>query len=71
MKLDKAILAQRLDKAIALSGKTPFEISKEADCTWDSIRSWLKGKYYPNRGKLLRLAKVLGVSENWLRGKDK
>lgn len=66
------IFRQRLAEAIAKSGKSPDTIAAEAKISHYAIYSWLRGNCRtPNMVTLSSVADVLGVSLDWLWGRDR
>ena len=65
------IFKNRLRFAIARTGKTPKEVAAEAGISHFAIYSWLREEKSPNVYCLANVADVLGVSMDWLWGRDK
>ena len=63
-------IAQRIRKAMDVSGKKQADIVRETGLDKGSISSYLSGKYEPKQKAIFKLAKALGVSEAWLLGYD-
>ena len=68
--MDSDIFKKRLRIAIARSGKTPNEVAAEACISHFAIYSWLREEKSPNVYCLAAVADVLGVSMDWLWGRD-
>ena len=64
------IFKKRLRAAIARTGKTPNEVAAEAGISHFAIYSWLREEKSPNVYCLAAVADVLGVSMDWLWGRD-
>ena len=67
----RTLFRQRLVEAIAASGKSPNQVAKEAGVSHFAIYSWLREEKSPNVYCLANVAKVLGVSMDWLWGMDR
>jgi hypothetical protein len=75
----KAAFAKRLQNSLKESGRTvsPTDLSAEFNARFDgpnvhihSCRKWLLGDAIPTQEKLVVLAKMLGVTPDWLRFGD-
>lgn len=66
----KDTFANRLQKAINLSGLKPIEVANKAGLDKSLISCYLSGKYKAGEDNLTKLANVLNVSEAWLEGYD-
>ena len=65
------IFKNRLRFAIARSGKTPNEVAAEACISHFAIYSWLReNDRIPNAFNLACVADALGVSMDWLWGRE-
>lgn len=65
-----APISQRLRTALALSGKTQADLSRETGIDASAISRYLKGTYSPKSTALYKLALALDVSDMWLAGYD-
>lgn len=63
-----AIFADRLKEARIAKGLTQKELAAKAEVASASYSAYEKGKNFPPLDSALRLAKVLGVSLDWLCG---
>ena len=66
----KDTFANRLQKAINLSGLKPIEVANKTGLDKSLISCYLSGKYNAGDENLEKLANVLNVNEAWLRGYD-
>ena len=66
----QTLFRQRIRQAIAKSGKTPNEVAHEAGISHYAIYSWLREERTPNVFCLAKVADVLGVSMDWLWGRE-
>ena len=66
----KETFANRLQKAINISGLKPIEVANKTGLDKSLISCYLSGKYKPGEDNLSKLAEVLNVSEIWLQGYD-
>ena len=66
----KDTFANRLQKAINLSGLKPIEVASKTGLDKSLISCYLSGKYKAGDDNLAKLANVLNVSEAWLQGYD-
>lgn len=66
----KDTFANRLQKAINLSGLKPIEVANKTGLDKSLISCYLSGKYKAGNDNLEKLANVLNVSEIWLQGYD-
>ena len=66
----KDTFANRLQKAINLSGLKPIEVASRTGLDKSLISCYLSGKYKAGDNNLAKLANVLNVSEAWLQGYD-
>lgn len=61
---------ERINKALALTGYRPSELSERSGIDRGSISHYLKGDYKPAMPALRKLAAALNVTVDWLLGKD-
>lgn len=67
-----SIFRQRLMEAIVKSGKSSDQVAREAGISHYCMYSWLhESNRVPNSYNLACVADVLGVSMDWLWGRDK
>lgn len=64
------IFVQRLREAMFLSGKRQKDICEATGFTDGQMSSWFNGRYRPNAEKMAQIAKCLGVSVDYLVGKE-
>lgn len=64
------IFVQRLRQAMFLAEKKQKDICDATGYTDGQLSAWYNGKYRPNAEKMAKLAKVLGVSVDYLLGKE-
>ena len=69
--MDGTVFKNRLRAAIAKSGKSPDKIAAEAGVSHYAIYSWMREQKCPNVYCLAKVADVLGVSMDWLWGRDR
>lgn len=58
----------RLRDRLAAKKLSQTELSKEMHTTQQHISSWIRGQKSPTANKLEQLARLLGVSSDWLLG---
>lgn len=68
--MNQSEFVDRLNRAIASSGKNQAEVAREAGMAPARITDYLKKRYVPKNDGLHALAKVLGVDADWLAGED-
>ena len=69
--MSMTIFRQRLTEAIVASGKSPNQVAKEAGVSHFCIYSWMReNDRMPNAFNLACIADALGVSMDWLWGRD-
>ena len=64
------IFAERLRKAMFMEGLRQVDLCEKTGIDKGSIHHYLNGTYNPNGEKLTKLAAALGVSPDWLLGRD-
>lgn len=65
-----ATIAERLNEAIKLKGKKQIDLVQGTGVNKSTISRYLRGEREPKQTALLKLARVLDVSEAWLLGFD-
>jgi len=65
-----ATIAERLNEAIKLKGKKQIDLVQGTGVNKSTISRYLRGEREPKQTALLKLARVLDVSEAWLMGFD-
>lgn len=65
-----ATTPERLREAMSDTNKKQIELSVETGLSHSTISRYLSGKVEPRQEAIIKLAKVLGVSEWWLWGYD-
>ena len=68
--MNENIIAERLRRAMFVKGMKQVELCEKTGIDKGSISHYLKGTYKPNGEKLTLLAKALGVTPDWLLGRD-
>lgn len=63
-------LADRLRVALLRDGRMATALCRDAGITPHTLRDYLAGKYMPKVDTASRLAAALGVSLDWLMGRD-
>ena len=61
---------ERLKEAMDAANKKQIELSTETGLSHSTISRYLSGKVEPRQEAVIKLSKVLGVSEWWLWGYD-
>lgn len=64
------IFVQRLREAMFLSGKRQKDICEATGYTDGQLSSWFNGRYRPNAEAMAKIAKYLGVTVDYLLGKE-
>ena len=64
------IFVQRMRQAMFLKGIRQADLAKATGFSDGQVSSWFNGKYRPNAEKISLIAKALGVSVDYLLGKD-
>lgn len=65
-----ATTPERLREAMNAANKKQIELSAETGLSHSTISRYLSGKVEPRQEAIIKLSKVLGVSEWWLWGYD-
>ena len=60
----------RIEEALNLRNMKRVDLSNKTGISKPTISNWINQKYQPKQESLLKMAKVLGVSEMWLAGYD-
>jgi len=60
----------RVGEALTIRGITQMELAEKSGIKKASINHWVKQRYQPKQVALLKMARVLEVSEMWLAGYD-
>ena len=63
-------LSLRLRYAASIKGISQTEISKETGASTHTVSFWFTGKCEPRLKQLCKMAKMLGVSTDWLLGME-
>ena len=63
-------LPLRLRYAASLKGISQTDICKETGVSTHTVSFWFTGKYEPRLKQLCKIAKMLGVSTDWLLGME-
>jgi len=61
---------ERLQQLRKKKGITQMQLAERLDVSFQTVSSWECGEYFPNMGKLPRLAQELGVSADYLLGDE-
>ena len=64
------IFVQRLRQAMFLSGLRQKDICEKTGFSDSQMSNWHKGRYRPNAEAMAKIAKALGVSVEYLLGKE-
>ena len=64
------IFVTQLRKAMFLRGMKQVELSRATGLTDSQISSWYNGRYRPNAEAMTKIAAALGVTTDYLLGKD-
>lgn len=64
------IFVTQLRKAMFLRGMKQVELSRETGLTDSQISSWYNGRYRPNAEAMTKIAAALGVTTDYLLGKE-
>ena len=65
-----ATISERLKAAMEYADTRQTELSQRTGIDRSAISSYLTGRYAPKQDNILKIARVLGVSEVWLMGYD-
>ena len=65
-----ATIAERLNEALRIRGKKQIDLVQGTGVNKSTISRYLRGEREPKQTALLKLARVLNVSEAWLLGFD-
>lgn len=68
--MEKYEKKNRIDEALNIRGLKQIELAEKAGIAKNSINHWIKQRYQPKQEPLLKMARVLDVSEMWLAGYD-
>lgn len=60
----------RIGEALSMLGWKQVDLVERTGIPKNSINAWVNQKYQPKQNSLMKMAKVLGVSEMWLAGYD-
>jgi len=60
----------RIEEALNIRGLKQIELAEKSGLPRTSINHWIKQRYQPKQAPLLKMARVLDVSEMWLAGYD-
>lgn len=63
-------VARRLKEALEIRNMKQSELSKATGIGKSSISTYLAGNYRPKQDNIMKMAKALNVSEEWLNGRD-
>ncbi|MBI3128150.1 MAG: helix-turn-helix domain-containing protein [Candidatus Tectomicrobia bacterium] len=63
-------VGKRIAQARKKRGLNPNQLARKADISWANLIRYEEGKNEPGAGKLLRIADALGVTVDWLLGRD-
>lgn len=61
----------KIQEFIRRSGLTQIEIAKALDVSAPTVSRWESGKFYPRKGKLLQLARLLNCTVDELLEEEK
>ena len=64
------IVRNRIREALQIRNMKQVELAEKTGIAKGTINNWLNNRYQPKQKALLKLAKVLDVSELWLAGYD-
>lgn len=70
MGCDLYLFVIRLRESIHRDGRTPASICRDAEIKPYVLREYLEGRRTPQYDTVCRLADALGVSLDWLMGRD-
>lgn len=60
----------RIAEALSIKGWKQVDLVERTGIAKSSINAWVKQNWQPKQKSLMKMAKVLGVSEMWLAGYD-
>lgn len=60
----------RINEALALRGMKKIDLAEKTGISKATVSHWCNQHYQPKQVSLMKLAKVLDVSEMWLAGYD-
>lgn len=60
----------RIAEALSIKGWKQVDLVERTGIAKSSINAWVKQNWQPKQKPLMKMAKVLGVSEMWLAGYD-
>lgn len=61
---------ERFEKLLKLRNLTTYRVCKENNISSSTMAAWKKGIYTPKQDKLQRIADYLGVTVDYLMGRD-
>lgn len=68
--MDNLEKRNRIREALALRNMKQVELCEKTGIKKSSVNNWLAQRWQPKQDALMRMAKVLDVSEMWLAGYD-
>lgn len=68
--MEKYEKKNRIEEALNIRGIKQVELMEKTGLSKASINHWIKQRYQPKQEPLLKMARVLDVSEMWLAGYD-
>ena len=67
---EKYLRQNRVKEALDVRGLKQVELCEKAQIKKASLNSWISQRWQPKQDSLLKMARVLDVSEMWLAGYD-
>lgn len=68
--MEQTVFQERLKRAIFLNGIKKSDLAERVGIDRSKISAYVSGRYKPNGETLTKIAAALGVSSEWLLGKD-
>lgn len=68
--MDKYERQNRIREALGLRGMKQVELCERAGIKKSSLNNWLSQRWQPKQEPIMKMARVLDVSEMWLAGYD-
>ncbi len=68
--MNNSTIRNRIREALQIRNMKQVELSEKTGIAKGTINNWLNNRYQPKQTPLMKMAKVLDVSELWLAGYD-
>lgn len=68
--MNNSTIRNRIREALQIRNMKQVELAEKTGIVKGTINNWLNNRYQPKQKSLMKMAKVLDVSEMWLAGYD-